>query len=173
VFFCSQRTAYLHSLNLGPTPTTIVYFKISHLDHAVLKNTSLESLWVEYKAAAYYVESANEEAAEATQRVIEERASRQRALQQKVEQQQQKVRFLLLVNMRNGCLMGRCVGMYGVCRKRTRSVLRSRWPCRSPTTRVRENSGYTALHSRTCRYGIPLQRAAQQAHLGHLLWLRE
>jgi hypothetical protein len=104
VFLCSQRTAYLHSLNLGATPTTIVYFKISHLDHAVLKNTSLESLWVEYKAAAYYVESANEEAAEATQRVIEERASRQRALQQKVEQQQQKVRFSLLVNVRNGCL---------------------------------------------------------------------
>jgi hypothetical protein len=106
VFLCSQRTAYLHSLNLGPAPTTIVYFKISHLDHAVLKNTSLESLWVEYKAAAYYVESANEEAAEAAQRVIEERASRQRALQQKVEQQQQKVRFLLLVNMRNGCSKG-------------------------------------------------------------------
>jgi hypothetical protein len=157
VFLCSQRTANLHSLNLGPTPTTIVYFKISHLDHAVLKNTSLESLWVEYKAAAYYVESANEEAAEAAQRVIEQRASRQRALQQKVELQQQKVRFFLLVRVRNGSLMGVGFGICGVCRKRTRSMLRSWWPCRSPTTRVRETSRCTALHSiLTCPYGILL-----------------
>jgi hypothetical protein len=77
VFFCSQRTAYLHTLNASATPTTIVYFKISHLDHAVLKNSALESLWVEYKSAAYYLESTDEAAAEAAAAALEARRTRQ------------------------------------------------------------------------------------------------
>jgi hypothetical protein len=35
-------------------------------------------------------------------------------------------------------------------------MLRLRWPCLFQTTRELENSGYTALHSHTCPYGILL-----------------
>jgi hypothetical protein len=89
VFICSQRNAFLHTLNVGAAPTTIVYFKISHLDHGILKNTALESLWVEYKSAPYYLEYANEAAAQAAQKEIDTNSARQRAAQQKEKQQQQ------------------------------------------------------------------------------------
>ena len=78
VFICSQRTAYLHTLNLGPSPTSIVYFRISHIDHGFLKNTALESMWVEYKSAGYYIESADEATAEQLQRTMDARLGRQR-----------------------------------------------------------------------------------------------
>ena len=90
VFLCSQRCAYLHTLNVGAAPTTIVYFKISHLDHGILKNTALESLWVEYKSAAYYAEYTNEAAAEAAQREIDTNAAKQRTMQLKQKQQQEQ-----------------------------------------------------------------------------------
>jgi hypothetical protein len=58
VFLCTQRCAYLHALNNNSaTPTTIVYFRVSHVDHEVLKHTALEAIWVEYKSASYYLES--------------------------------------------------------------------------------------------------------------------
>lgn len=64
IFLCSQRCATLQASNAGAVPTTIVYFRLSHLDHACLKNTALESLWVEYKSASYYLESTDEASAE-------------------------------------------------------------------------------------------------------------
>lgn len=68
-FICTQRLAYLRCLNrFGSHPTTIVYFKVSHIDHDVLKDLSLDNLWVEYKAAPYYLESKNE--AEAKQKLM-------------------------------------------------------------------------------------------------------
>lgn len=91
----------------------------------MLKNTALESLWVEYKSATYYLESADEAAAEAAQRVIEERAMRQRASQQ----QQPRVQLCLssrrcssnlLLNTMLYCL-GRCY------RRRMRSAGPWRW----------------------------------------------
>lgn len=58
MFLCTQRCAYLHALNNNSaTPTTIVYFRVSHVDHEVLKHTALEAIWVEYKSASYYLES--------------------------------------------------------------------------------------------------------------------
>jgi len=58
VFLCTQRCAYLHALNNNSaSPTTIVYFRVSHVDHEVLKHTALEAIWVEYKSASYYLES--------------------------------------------------------------------------------------------------------------------
>ena len=60
VFLCTQRCAYLQSINIGANPTSIVYFRVSHIDHAILKQSSLESIWVEYKSASYYLESTNE-----------------------------------------------------------------------------------------------------------------
>lgn len=64
VFLCSQRCATLQSTNAGPLPTTIVYFRLSHVDHGYLKTNALESLWVEYKSASYYLESTDEASAE-------------------------------------------------------------------------------------------------------------
>ena len=83
VFFCSQRTAYLHNLNFSSSATTIAYFKISHLDHAVLKNTALESMWVEYKSASYYIESIDEATAEKKQKELDARAVQLQARAQK------------------------------------------------------------------------------------------
>ncbi len=71
MFLCSQRNAFLHASNVGAAATTIVYFRISHIDHGILKNSALDSLWVEYKCAVYYTESVDEASAEYAQAVID------------------------------------------------------------------------------------------------------
>ena len=64
-FFCTQRLAYAAAPNISSSePTVIVYFKLSHEDHEVLRDLALDDLWVEFKGATYYLESTNEEAAE-------------------------------------------------------------------------------------------------------------
>lgn len=60
IFLCTQRCAYLHSINNGDSLSTIIYFRVSHVDHAILKHSSLDSIWVEYKSASYYLESSEE-----------------------------------------------------------------------------------------------------------------
>jgi len=57
VFLCTQRCAHIYAMNKSATPTTIVYFRVSHVDHEVLKHTALDAIWVEYKSASYYLES--------------------------------------------------------------------------------------------------------------------
>lgn len=65
VFLCTQRLAHYYSPNipnessLNPTPTTIVYFKISHVDHQVLKDPALDSVWLEYQGASRYLDDPN------------------------------------------------------------------------------------------------------------------
>jgi len=59
VFLCTQRLAYAHTRNTSSQPTTIVYYRISHIDHAVLKDPALQSMWLEYKYASSYLEDDN------------------------------------------------------------------------------------------------------------------
>ena len=56
--------------NNSATPTTIVYFRVSHVDHEVLKHTALEAIWVEYKSASYYLESEKEEEEEVIDNIV-------------------------------------------------------------------------------------------------------
>jgi hypothetical protein len=58
VFLCTQRMAYLHALNYSSEVTMIAYYRISHVDHAVLKEPALQSMWLEYPQASRYLEAA-------------------------------------------------------------------------------------------------------------------
>lgn len=57
VFVCTQRLAHLLALNTSSTPSTFVFFRVSHVDHAVLKDPALQSIWVEYAHASYFLEN--------------------------------------------------------------------------------------------------------------------
>lgn len=46
-------------MNMSSQPTTIVYFRISHVDHAVMKDPALQSMWLEYKYASLYLDDEN------------------------------------------------------------------------------------------------------------------
>ena len=71
MFLCTQRCAHLYAMNNNSaTPTTIVYFRVSHVDHEVLKHTALEAIWVEYKSASYYLESEKEEEEEVINNIV-------------------------------------------------------------------------------------------------------
>jgi hypothetical protein len=37
----------------------MVFFRISHVDHAQLKQAALDSPWVEFPLASYYLDSSN------------------------------------------------------------------------------------------------------------------
>lgn len=56
IFLCTQRLARLQSTNTSGSPTIIVYFKVSHVDHAVLKDAALQSMWLEFPGASLYVD---------------------------------------------------------------------------------------------------------------------
>ena len=57
-FICSQRMAHYYSKNYSSSiSTSIVYFRISHIDHAVLKEPALDSIWLEFKSAQDYVDN--------------------------------------------------------------------------------------------------------------------
>lgn len=47
-FICTAKCAIQYAANCSSKPTEIVYFKISHIDHNVMKNVALESVWVEF-----------------------------------------------------------------------------------------------------------------------------
>lgn len=47
-FLCTAKCAIQYAANCSSKPTEIVYFKISHIDHNVLKNVALDSVWVEF-----------------------------------------------------------------------------------------------------------------------------
>ena len=47
-FICSQKCATQRAPNCGGMPSTIVYFKISHVDHNSLKSLALDGVWVEF-----------------------------------------------------------------------------------------------------------------------------
>jgi hypothetical protein len=55
--FCTQRLATLFTNNNSFSTTTMVFFRISHVDHAQLKQAALESPWVEFPLASYYLDS--------------------------------------------------------------------------------------------------------------------
>jgi hypothetical protein len=59
-FLCTQRLAYLWATNTAAMPCSIVFFRVSHVDHEVLKDPALSSLWLEYKYASHYMDSALE-----------------------------------------------------------------------------------------------------------------
>lgn len=57
VVICTQRLATLFSLNsVGAQPSQFVFFRVSHVDHAVLKNPALDSLWLEFPIASRFTE---------------------------------------------------------------------------------------------------------------------
>lgn len=56
-FLCTQRLAWMMNLNTSYKPTTIVFFRLSHVDHAVLKAPALQSMWLEFPYASEYLES--------------------------------------------------------------------------------------------------------------------
>ena len=58
-FFCTQRLAHLLATNTKSDPTIFVFFEISHVDHAVLKDPALSSMWLEYKNVSYYLQDEN------------------------------------------------------------------------------------------------------------------
>lgn len=59
-FLCTQRLAWMLNLNTSHAPTTIVFFRLSHVDHAVLKAPALQSMWLEFPCASEYLESEQE-----------------------------------------------------------------------------------------------------------------
>jgi hypothetical protein len=61
VFLCTQRLAYLFGTNNSFNPSTIVFFRVSNIDHDILKDPALESLWLEYRHASKYMDAALEE----------------------------------------------------------------------------------------------------------------
>jgi hypothetical protein len=58
-FFCTQRLAHLLARNTKADPTMFVFFEISHVDHPVLKDPALQSMWLEYKNVAHYLGDEN------------------------------------------------------------------------------------------------------------------
>lgn len=58
-FFCTQRLATLLATNTRSEPTTFAFFEISNVDHAVLKEPALQSMWLEYKNASRYLNDEN------------------------------------------------------------------------------------------------------------------
>jgi hypothetical protein len=60
VFFCTQRLATLIASNTNCDATSFVFFEISHIDHEVLKEPALKSMWLEYKNASRYVTDEND-----------------------------------------------------------------------------------------------------------------
>lgn len=53
---CSNRTAHMYIANCSNTPTVTLLFEVSHIDHDILKNAALDSIWLEYQSATYYLE---------------------------------------------------------------------------------------------------------------------
>jgi len=49
VFLCTQKMAMQMAANNSDELRIMVFFRISHVDHAVLKGPALEGIWVEYK----------------------------------------------------------------------------------------------------------------------------
>lgn len=58
-FFCTQRLATLLSTNTRSEPTIFAFFQISHVDHAVMKDPALTSMWLEYSNASRYLKDEN------------------------------------------------------------------------------------------------------------------
>eukprot|EP01033_Poteriospumella_lacustris_P006378 gene6378-4583_t len=56
-FVCTQRLATLFSINSSFSTTTMVFFRVSHIDHAQLKHAALDSPWVEFPLASYYLDA--------------------------------------------------------------------------------------------------------------------
>lgn len=60
VFLCHQKIALAEVANLSADVQGIAYFKVSHVDHDLLKEPSLDGEWVEFGGADHQFQSAEE-----------------------------------------------------------------------------------------------------------------
>lgn len=56
-FMCTQRLATLMAHNTTSDVASFAFFRVSHVDHAVMKEPALQSMWVEYQHASQFLES--------------------------------------------------------------------------------------------------------------------